>query len=173
MHASRTFPLHHPLRKFDRDAPVAQMLLPGEKRPVGWGPLWPYIYRFYDVDRRPLYIGITSCSALRFDGHRKQAEWWPLVEYIAISVYARHDDIREFERAAIRNEQPRFNRQGLRGVATAKVPLHGAPEAAAAVLFREAEPGFITALAALLMQPERFPQPEPPPPARFADEEAP
>lgn len=149
---------------------MAQMLAPGERRPDGWLPLWPYIYRFYDADRNPLYIGITSCSAVRLDGHRRHSEWWPLVEYIAISAYGRRDDIREFERAAIRNEQPRFNRIGLRGVQTAKVPLHGAPEEAAAVLFREATPDFIASLAALLAQPERFPQPVPPPAARFPEE---
>lgn len=149
------------------------MLTREERRPPRWAPLWPFIYRFYDANREPLYIGITSCTALRFDSHRRQSQWWPLVEYIAISVYGRHDDIRGFERAAIRNEQPRFNRAGLRGVATAKVPLLGDPADAAAVLFREATPDFIAALAAHLAEPKRFPQPEPPPPARFAEEGAP
>lgn len=168
----RLLPMHVPLRKLDRGAPTAKLLEPGEERPEWYLPLWPYLYRFYDADRQPLYIGISSCHATRLNSHRKRSEWWPLTEYIAISAYPTHAAVAEAERAALRHEKPRFNKQGVRGPANIAIYAHGTPEAAATQLFREADPQFVEELAALLAQPERFPQPAPPPPARFADEEA-
>lgn len=165
----RQMPLHIPLRKFDREARKADLLAPGEIRPEWYLNLWPYLYRFYDADRRPLYIGITSCSPLRLDSHRRRSEWWPLAEYLAISVYPTHSAVEDAERAALRNEKPRFNRQGVRGPANVSIHAHGAPEVAAAQLFRDATPEFVASLAALLAQPDLFPQPVPPPPARFAE----
>lgn len=171
MHGSQRFPHHFPLRPLDRGAPTRELLAPEwQVSPVSFRQI---LYRFYDASRRPLYIGISGNGSTRLHDHRKVSAWWPQAEYIAISVYGTAADVQLAERAAIRAEQPRFNRYGLRGVQTAKVPLHGEPEEAAAVLFREATPDFIAALAALLTQPERFPQPAPPPPARFAEEEAP
>lgn len=162
--------MHLPLRKLDRDARTSELLHQGERRPEWYLPLWPYLYRIYDADVRPLYIGISSCTPLRLDGHRRQSQWWPLAEYIAISVYPSSRASEEAERAAIKHEQPRGNKKGLRGPATVPVPAHGSPEEAAAVLFRQTTAEFVAELAALLAQPDRFPQPEPPPPARFADE---
>ncbi|WP_145503191.1 GIY-YIG nuclease family protein [Streptomyces sp. CFMR 7] len=169
---SQHFPLHFPLRRLDRDAPTAQLMTAEEQRPVGWLPLWPYLYRAYDADVQPLYIGISSCSPVRLDNHRRLSEWWPLAEYIAISAYGTARAVEEAERAALRNEQPRFNKRGVRGPANVSINAHGDPEAAAAHLFRQASPEFIAALADLLLQPGRFPQPVPPPPAQFAPEEA-
>lgn len=166
----RQMPLHIPLRKFDRDARKADLLAPGEIRPEWYLNLWPYLYRFYDADRRPLYIGITSCSPLRLDSHRRRSEWWPLAEYLAISVYPTHSAVEDAERAAIRSEKPRFNKQGVQGRANVSIQVRNDPEVAAEQLFREATPEFIAELAALLAQPERFPQPVPPPPARFPRE---
>ena len=31
------------------------------------------LYRFYDADLQPLYIGITSCHATRLDSHRRRS----------------------------------------------------------------------------------------------------
>lgn len=168
---ARQLPIHFPLRRLDRDAPTKQ-LIPGEQRPDGYLILWPYLYRFYNAHRQPLYIGISSCYATRLDNHRKRSEWWPLAEYIAISAYPSHEEVKEAERAALRHEQPRFNKIHVRGPANLSIPLHGEAEPAAALLFREAMPEFVAALTELLAQPERFPQPAPPPPARFAEEEA-
>lgn len=165
-------PMHVPLRKLDREAPRSELLELGEERPEWWLPLWPYLYRFYDADLRPLYIGISSCHATRIDNHRRRSEWWPLAEYIAISVYPTSTAVAEAERAALRHEQPRFNKQGVRGPASVAINTRGPAEAAAAHLFRHVDPAFIAALVELLAQPERFPQPGPPPPARFADDEA-
>jgi len=125
-----------------------------------------FVYRFYDAGMSPLYIGLSHGGATRWEQHRKSAEWWPLAEYVAVSFYASYSDIRTAEKAAIRHEQPRFNRMHRRGPANALLPLHGPAEEAAARLFRDADAEFIRELAHLLTQPERFPQPEPPPPAR-------
>lgn len=162
-------PMHVPLRKLDRDAPPAELLERGECRPDWWLPLWPYLYRFYDAALQPLYIGISSCYATRIDNHRKRSEWWPLAEYIAISVYPTQFLVGEAERAALRHEKPRFNKQGVRGPASLAIRTREPAEEAAALLFRQADPTFVAELAALLAQPERFPQPAPPPAPCFAD----
>jgi len=162
---------HFPLRKLDRDAPVKEFLAPEMARPE-----WPqshkihYVYRFYDADLEPLYIGLTYGGAHRWHQHRKTSAWWPLAEYVAVSFYASYEDIHVAEKAAIRKERPRFNKQFVRGPAIATLRLRESAEAAAAQLFREASPEFISELAGLLTQPERFPQPEPPPAARFAND---
>lgn len=167
---AQLLPMHVPLRKLDRDAPNAGLLKPGELRPEWWLPLWPYLYRFYDADLRPVYIGISTCTATRISSHRKRSEWWPLAEYIAISVYPSEEAAAKAERAALRHEQPRFNKQGVRGPANISIHTRGPAEEAATLLFRQADPAFVAELATLLAQPERFPQPAPPPPARFAEE---
>lgn len=167
---ARQLPMHVPLRRLDREAPKAELLERGELRPDWYLPLWPYLYRFYDADLKPLYIGISSCCATRIDNHRKRSEWWPLAEYIAISVYPTHEAVLEAERAALRHERPSFNKQGVRGPANVSINTRGPVEAAAALLFRQVDPTFMAELADLLAQPDRFPQPDPPPPARFADE---
>jgi hypothetical protein len=165
----RLLPMHVPLRKFDREAPRAKLLERGEERPEWCLTLWPFLYRFYDADLRPVYIGISSCHATRLESHRKRSAWWPLAEYIAISVYATYEAVLEAERAALRRERPRFNKQGVRGPARVSIDTRETAEEAAALLFRQVDPTFVAELAALLAQPERFPQPPPPPPARFAD----
>lgn len=161
---------HFPLRKLDRDAPWKYFLVPERTHP-DWESSYKFdlLYRFYDCALQPLYIGITAGSGLRWDQHRKQSEWWPLAEYAAVSFYESSAAVKVAEKAAIRHEQPRFNKLRLRGPANTSLPLHGPAEAAAAQLFRDADPEFISELARLLTQPERFPQPEPPPPARLAE----
>lgn len=165
MHEARAFPVHFPLRRLHRDAATGDLLAPERRQPVG---LHHLLYRCYDDGQRPLYIGLTSCSGVRLDTHRRQSEWWPLAEYIAVSAYVSRDDLKEGERAALRHERPRFNKVAVRGPANVKLPLYEGAELAAAALFREAMPEFITELAALLSRPECFPQPSPPPPPRLA-----
>jgi hypothetical protein len=163
-------PMHLPLRQLDRNARTAELLHLGERRPEWWLPLWPYLYRFYDAEQQPLYIGISSCHATRLDSHRRRSEWWPLAEYVAISVYPNQADVAEAERAALRHEKPRFNKQGVRGPARIAIQTRKPAEEAAALLFQQADPGFVAQLASLLAQPDWFPQPEPPPSARFAED---
>jgi len=164
-----SFPLHCPLRALSRDAPTSELLAPGEHRP-GTGHIWPFLYRFYDADRQPLYIGITSSDAARWDQHRKRSEWWPLAEYVAVSVYDTYGDALDAERFAIRAETPRFNRQGTRWPVQAAIQLTRPPEEAAAVLLRQVRPEFLARLVELLQDPEQAPQPAPPS-ARLSTEE--
>ncbi|MER7477349.1 GIY-YIG nuclease family protein [Streptomyces sp. NPDC126510] len=164
-------PAHLPLRRLDREAPKADLLKEGERRPDRFtGTEWPFLYRFYDAGRRPLYFGITSTNATRLEAHRKGAEWWPMAEFIAVSVYPSYLSVQAAERAAIRHEQPRCNKRDRRGPAYVRLHVDGPAEEAAALLFRDASPVFLAELAELLASPARFPRPEPPPPARFADE---
>ncbi|MEU0808753.1 GIY-YIG nuclease family protein [Streptomyces sp. NPDC005970] len=172
MHGDANLPTHFPIRLLQRDARTNDLLAPELGRADGAIGLRHLLYRFYDARQRPLYIGITTCSGIRLDSHRRKSQWWPLAEYIAVSAYPSDPAVKEAERAAIRHERPRFNKQAVRGPANAKIPLHGAAEAAAAVIFREAMPEFIAELAVLLAMPERFPQPAPPPRACPAPEES-
>jgi hypothetical protein len=161
---------HFPLRKFDRDVPSSYFMTPERTHP-DWKSSYKhdFLYRFYDGDLQPLYIGVSSGIPLRWDQHRKHAKWWHLADYVAVSFYESYRSVRVVEKAAIRHEQPRFNKQFMRGPANASIHLHGPAEAAAAVLFRDADAGFIRELAQLLDQPERFPQTSPPPPPQFAE----
>jgi hypothetical protein len=158
------------MRELDRDVPTRRFLAPEMQHPE-WAQSYKFnlVYRFYDADLKPLYIGVTSGGLERWDQHRKRSEWWPLAEYVSVSFYESYDAVRVAEKAAIRHEQPRFNKAHVRGPANASLHLHGPAEAAAARLFRDADTEFIAELAQLLTQPTRFPQPVPPPPARFAD----
>lgn len=169
MQDPRPFPVHFPLRALCRDAPTNELLAPEWRHPDGVHRLGNLLYRCYDASQQPLYIGLTGCSGVRLDTHRRKSEWWPLAEYIAVSAYATREDLKEAERAALRHERPRFNQVAVQGPANIKIPLHQGAEQAATQLFREALPEFLTELAALLAQPDRFPQPAPPPPARFIE----
>lgn len=156
-------PKHFPARRLDHNAPNWKLLT--ETR-VGDRVL----YRFYDANRQPLYIGITHTGDTRIATHRRQSKWWPLAEYLAVSVYPNWSSMEKAERAAIRAEKPRFNKAGTQWRQQVIVRLDADPKDVAEELHRIARPEFLAELAALLTQPERFPQPPPPPPARFADD---
>ncbi|MFJ6667464.1 GIY-YIG nuclease family protein [Streptomyces sp. NPDC091383] len=158
-------PTHFPVRRLDRYAPNWKLLT--ESR-IGDR----ILYRFYDADRQPLYIGITHTGDTRIATHRRQSKWWPLAEYIAISVYPNWSSMEKAERAAIRAEKPRFNKAGTQWRQQVIVRLDADPADVAAELHRIARPEFLAELAAHLAQPDQFPQPSPPPPPRFADDGA-
>jgi predicted GIY-YIG superfamily endonuclease len=151
-------PRHFPVRRFDRDAPTRNLLTEtrlGDR----------VLYRFYDADRQPLYIGITHTGDARLAAHRRRSEWWPQAEYIAVSVYRNWAALEEAELAAIRAEHPPFNKAKTLWRQQVLLRLDAAPEAVAAELHRIGRPEFIRELARLLSQPERYPQPVPPPSA--------
>lgn len=164
-----SLPLHFPLRKLDRDAHPKRFLAPEVEHPE-WGRafLFDFLYRFYDADLQPVYFGISAGSASRWDQHRKRADWWPLAEYVAVSFYPAYEAVQAAEKAAIRHEKPRYNKQFSRWPASIPLRCDQRAEHAAEQIFRDAPPEFIAELATLLAQPERFPQPQPPP-AAFAD----
>lgn len=155
-------PVHLAVRPLDREDPLSAVVIPGDVNSN------QVLYRIYDADQQPLYIGRTTSVWTRLPNHRRNARWWAEAEFLAISVYDTPDKLAEAERAALRNERPRWNAATVNGPANVHLPLRTA-EAAAAVLFREALPELIAELAELLQQPERFPQFEPPPPARADD----
>lgn len=161
-------PKHFSARPLDRDAPVRELLTPEERGTyflVG-----PYVYRFYAADRQPLYIGITTGSAVRWYGHRRESEWWPLAEFVAVSFYDSYEEAAKAEMAAIRAERPRFNRQGMKPRMQCLIKFGDGAESIAAELHRAMSPDLVRELAGLLGAPERFPSPTPPPPA-FVDRE--
>lgn len=134
-----------------------------------FGLVGPYVYRFYDADRQPLYIGVTTGSALRWYGHRRESTWWPLAEYVAVSLYRTYKAAEEAERAAIRAERPMFNRQWIKPRTQTLIKFGDGAEAIAAELHRIMQPELVRELAELLSSPERFPQPEAPPPPTFPE----
>ncbi|WP_405893818.1 GIY-YIG nuclease family protein [Streptomyces sp. NBC_00104] len=162
-----TEPKHFPTRRLDRDAPVAD-LLTTEEMSSHWA-IGPYVYRFYAADQRPVYFGVSSGSALRLVDHRRTAAWWPLVEFISISVYPTYREATKAETAAIQAESPAFNRQGLRPRKQAVIKFEDGAQAIAAELHRAAPTELVRDLARLLAAPELF-QPTPPPGPVFVDE---
>lgn len=68
------------------------------------------VYRFYDADRRLLYIGMTGGTPyMRWADHRRSAPWWRLVAYVSID-WIRDGSAASVEKAAIRAERPPFNK---------------------------------------------------------------
>lgn len=66
------------------------------------------LYRFYDADRLPLYIGVTTNPINRWGSHRT-SDWWKLARFVSIAPV---DPARRLlvEKEAILSERPRFNR---------------------------------------------------------------
>lgn len=162
------YPKHFPLRRLDRDAAERDLMRP--ESPDGRLSR-PIVYRFYDTDRKPLYIGYTTTCNVRWAAHRRHAEWWPLAEYVAVPFYRTAADAFTAEKAAIANEKPRFNQVGMQWRKQVVLRLDRPAEEIAAELHRIARPELLRELAELLATPEeRFPGPTPPPPALLAEE---
>jgi hypothetical protein len=73
------------------------------------------LYRFYGADQALLYIGITSgiSPTPRWRGHcDTPAEWWQLAAFVSVvRIAGDYSDLLATEKAAIRAEKPRFNKQ--------------------------------------------------------------
>lgn len=94
-------------RRFDRHAPTYQRMTPEEKTIGHSG-----VYRFYDADQRPLYIGISRTFETRWNNHRLTAPWWTLADFVALSFYpGSRNPLHYYETAAITRERPRFNKK--------------------------------------------------------------
>ncbi|MFB7574641.1 hypothetical protein [Streptomyces sp. NPDC056165] len=154
---------HFSVRPFDRDARPKDLLVQGEGRGRN------SVYRFYAQDGQPLYIGVSSCLALRLADHRLQAPWWSLAEYIAVSCYGSYQAAAVAEVAAIKAERPIFNRQGLKARKRMELRFSEGAEHIAAEFHRIAPPDLVRELARLLAAPELFPDPAAPPPPQFGD----
>lgn len=66
------------------------------------------LYRFYDVNDRLLYVGITRTGIQRIHGHASKAHWWSQVARASFE----HDQTLEDEMTAIELERPLFNVDG-------------------------------------------------------------
>jgi hypothetical protein len=91
------------------------------------------IYRFYNVDRELLYIGQTTSTHTypgRWTGHRTTSPWWGLVAYYSVDrVPGDSATLATLEKAAIRSERPRFNRQYAKSIASFRVLAGEGPDA--------------------------------------------
>lgn len=67
------------------------------------------LYRLFDDAKRLLYVGITCNPAARFSSHGGDKEWWTQVATIALEHLSSRAELESAERAAIRDERPRFN----------------------------------------------------------------
>jgi len=96
----------------DRCHPCWQTAVDDRNARVERGPT--ALYRLYDADGQLLYIGISIDPDRRFKEHRKEQGWWPAVvrrdiEWLDCGGW----DAIHAEWAAIRAEQPPFNRSHL------------------------------------------------------------
>ncbi|MET8506787.1 GntR family transcriptional regulator [Streptomyces sp. NPDC004787] len=69
------------------------------------------LYRYFDAERKLLYLGVTSDPARRDREHRRNAAdlWYPLVAGRGVDWYDTREEAEAAERRAIREEKPRFN----------------------------------------------------------------
>jgi predicted GIY-YIG superfamily endonuclease len=68
---------------------------------------WLYVvYRLYDADGTPLYIGSTKSLASRLDGHRRTKPWWSEVERLETEQFASIDEMREAEQRRLKASTP-------------------------------------------------------------------
>lgn len=83
--------------------------------PSGWRAIvepgrW-YVYVLYsdDVQRHPVYVGMTNDVSRRLAQHRKGKAWWPLVHRIIVDRCDTKAEAREREKLLIHQTQPLFN----------------------------------------------------------------
>ena len=67
------------------------------------------LYRFYDENRRPLYIGVTKNPAERWDWHRGTTRWFWIARFVSLEPVAPATCLAA-EQRAINAENPRYNR---------------------------------------------------------------
>ena len=67
-----------------------------------------FVYRYYDADDHPLYIGCTVDIRRREQAHA-QKHWWPLVARREVEEFRDRICGQEAEQVAIERESPLFN----------------------------------------------------------------
>lgn len=67
------------------------------------------LYRFYAPDGALLYIGITKDLGTRLKAHNRQKDWFVEVADVKLEHFPSRDAVEAAERAAIANENPRWN----------------------------------------------------------------
>lgn len=73
------------------------------------------VYRYYDADGLPVYIGCTSQPLPRMAQHQRASAWWPEVAEVRTEYFANQAEALAAEANAILTEQPRHNVRGLLG----------------------------------------------------------
>jgi hypothetical protein len=69
------------------------------------------VYRYYDADRRLIYVGITGRGMVRQAQHNSQAEWWPFVSTQEVEHVGSRPAALHRERELIERFRPPFNRE--------------------------------------------------------------
>jgi len=100
------------LRAFDPHAPSSQLATDEESPRFA---SVTALYRFFDADKRLLYIGVTGQPRERWPAHRRKAKWWPLAAYVAVEIHPTEWQALNAERAAIQTENPQFNKRSQKG----------------------------------------------------------
>jgi predicted GIY-YIG superfamily endonuclease len=80
---------------------------------IGQLQLPTFLYRLYDADGVLLYVGITNNLATRMGRHSVEKSWWPEVAGIRVEVCANRQEAEAAELAAIRDERPVWNVDGV------------------------------------------------------------
>ena len=101
------------LRAFDPYAPSRELATDEESPRLA--PVTA-LYRFFDADKRLLYIGITGQPRERWPVHRRKAVWWPRAAFVAVEIHDTEWQALDAERAAIKAENPQFNKRSKKGV---------------------------------------------------------
>ena len=68
------------------------------------------LYRIYDSDDALLYVGATTNPGGRFRFHAASQRWWQVAAKITLEHFDGVDELAAAELAAIKAEDPRFNR---------------------------------------------------------------
>lgn len=77
----------------------------------------PYVYRFFDITGRLLYVGYTIDPAQRFKQHSRSHEsrrWWVHQVRYTVTAYDSEEEGRAAEKAAILAEKPLYNRNWVK-----------------------------------------------------------
>lgn len=85
------------------------------------------LYRYFDVDGRLLYVGITEDPLARHNAHKATAAWWSSVDHARTRYewFTDREDARRAELSTIRSEHPIWNKQGKRTGRRPKIAVTG------------------------------------------------
>lgn len=67
------------------------------------------VYRFYDEEKKLLYVGVTSNPGRRMENHAAEKPWWEEVRVVLVEHFPTRDAALQAEREAIWQEKPLHN----------------------------------------------------------------
>ena len=73
-----------------------------------------FLYRHFSASGRLLYVGISHHPIVRTDSHRSGSPWFDGITRIELQKYPSRATAARAELAAIRNENPLYNRSTVR-----------------------------------------------------------